>query len=164
MTMTLSGGGAVDSKDANSEKTAGPGHAGGGPTFAEGDLGTIQGILFGAQADQFEKQIASLEERLVAQIADNRKQVEAEITKSAKRLQDGSDKAMAALSAEAAAEHEARLAAVDALEQGQREQVKTVEESLEGIRAELRALNLSRRELADLFESAARAVRPPDDA
>ncbi len=154
------------SKDVDSEtaETAEPDEDGtASPSFADGDLGTIQGILFGAQAEQFEQRIAALEERLVAEIADNRKQVEAELSKSTKRLQNGTDKAIAALSAEAAAEHDARLAAVDALEQSHREQAKVAEESLEGIRAELRALNLSRRELADLFESAARAVRPPDD-
>lgn len=135
-----------------------------GRSFAEGDLGTIQGILFGAQAERFEQQIATLEERLVAQIAENRTGIRAEITKSTKKLQDGADKALAALSAEVASEHEARLAAVDGLEQTQREQAKIVDESLEGIRADLRALNESRRELADLLEGAARAMRPPDDA
>ncbi len=134
-----------------------------GPTFADGDLGTIQGILFGAQAERFEQELASLEQRLAAQIADRASEIESAMAASTKKLQQGADKAVAKLRADATSESEARVAAIDALEQGHREQAKIVEESLEEIRAELRALNLSRRELADLLESAARAMRPPDD-
>ena len=116
-------------------------------SFAEGDLGTIQSILFGSQAQQFEDRMAQLETRLQANIEDS--------------LSD--------LRAALQTEEYQRRSAIDALEQRQSETTKELaeitnaaehsERARDELSRQLQELVSQRVELAELLDRAAQTLR-----
>lgn len=116
-------------------------------SFAEGDLGTIQSILFGSQAQQFEDRMAQLEARLQADMEDS--------------LSD--------LRAALQAEEYQRKSAIDALEQRQSETAKELAETAtaaerterarDQLSRQLQDLVSQRVELAELLDRAAQTLR-----
>ncbi len=124
--------------------------------FAEGDLGTIQSILFGSQAKQLEERMAELERRMHSGSDQVRAQLGSELRASEQRLQGNLDSAMSELRQAAELERAHRLTSFDELGQRHRDSTKEVLEAVALTAGEARS---QREILAGMLENAAEHLR-----
>lgn len=124
--------------------------------FADGDLGTIQSILFGSQAQKFEERMASLERRMQSDADQVRAQLGSDLQASEQRLQGNVDSALSDLRQAAELERAHRLTSFDELEHRQRESTK---ELLEAVGMMERETQLQRDTLAGVLENVAEQLR-----
>lgn len=124
--------------------------------FAEGDLGTIQSILFGSQAKRLEERMAELERRMQSGADEVRAQLGSELQASEQRLQGNLDSALSELRQAAELERAHRLTSFDELEHRHRESTKEV---LEAIASTEREAQSQREILAGVLEKAAEQLR-----
>jgi len=143
------------------------------PAFAEGDLGRIQGLLFGDHARQTEERLATLEQALLGAISDLRNELQQSFTSLEKRVaseESNRAKAMKNLGerldteAEVRIEGEASMSSkIDTTETAIRHAIATERAAaaadVEREFTTLRSDSVDRNDLAELFAATAERLR-----
>lgn len=99
--------------------------------FAEGDLGTIQSILFGSQAREAEARMAELETRLHTASDESKEHVEARVQSSEEGVRASLAHEVHEIWAAITAEQENRIASISALEKQHRESTKELRAAID---------------------------------
>lgn len=125
--------------------------------FSEGDLGRLQGILFGDHAKQTHERIDTLEKALLGALSDMKSEISGEISALEKRIvaeEENRSTAVANLSDRVSADAKANKAATRKLQQGldkgTEKLAKAIDDAVTDQRLELDA---TRRDLAAQIEA-----------
>lgn len=146
------------------------------PIFADGDLGRIQGILFGDHARRTDERLATLEQALLGAIADLRTELQRSFAALEQRVaseEDNRTKAMKNLGDRIDTEAEVRVEGensmnnkIDTTETAIRHSIATERAAaaadVERELASLRGAAVDRNDLAELFSATAERLRSED--